>query len=208
MKPREEDGPTQGHTGSRQQLGPGPAHRPQAPTLQPEKQALGPLPTARSGPTVTAVRLGSPVPRPSLPAQLCDHQGVSSPLWACNPSPHKTRAPHLAALCSGSSRHAGNGQAPGKPDQQPLLADRRGVEQPPKAPRSPLLPPAPPTQTPSAPQNLQCALPQPVTQQRSRAPHQEMGTMAREALLSRTKALGSWEPERLRASVPREIVNL
>lgn len=46
------------------------------------------------------------------------------------------------------------------------------------------------------------------TQQTSRAPHQEMGTVAREALLSRTKALGSWEPESLRVSVPREIANL
>ena len=47
----------------------------QAPILQPEK-AVGPLPEARAGPTITSEHIRPPDIGPSPPAQQCDPQSL------------------------------------------------------------------------------------------------------------------------------------
>lgn len=80
------------------ELGPGPSTHPQVPTLQPEKKALGPLPTARSGPTVPTEHAGlrpPQVPRHRAhPTSLAVGPPVSLlPALGLQSLPHKTRVP-------------------------------------------------------------------------------------------------------------------
>lgn len=120
VKPREVDGPTQGHTGGKlQNSSPGWAPRSQTPARRSAERALRlsphPPPAAMTALTFTTEdRLASS----HIRSQATQPPGSLLLLRACDPSPVKRASRPSAAPGSGSPWHAGKSPVPGEPDRQ------------------------------------------------------------------------------------------